>query len=115
MRETVFRPSLCAGLGFALLAGSACAQGARTPPLAPSILEDLYGKPVPSPYCNAWPAQTYIGRQATPAVVEQARVATGAAVAWRIEPGTGINGNFVEGRLLLGLDAHGTIVSAHCA
>ena len=114
MRQIVFRPILSASLGLALLAGSVYAQGVRTPP-ARSVLEELFYRPVPSPYCNAWPARAHVGRQATPAVVEQARVAAGAAIVWTIEPGTGINGNFVEGRLLLDLDAGGTIVSAHCA
>lgn len=105
------RASLPTCLALALLlAGSALAQvpTGTAPAAADTRLQQRRT-------CDALPAQIYLGWQATPFVVEQARQASGATWAWSLEPGVGIKGVVVEGRLLLGLDAAGMILSAHCA
>ncbi len=107
------RASLRTCLALALLlAGSALAQVPTGTAPAPAAADTRLQQ---RRTCDALPAQIYLGWQATPFVVEQARQASGATWAWPLEPGVGIKGVVVEGRLLLGLDAAGMILSAHCA
>ncbi|MES2610135.1 MAG: hypothetical protein V4679_07835 [Pseudomonadota bacterium] len=79
----------------------------------------------PGRYCDALPVRRFLGREASPILVDQARQASGAAGplkprnrlcvrVWTLEPGVGIQGVVVEGRLLLGVDASGRIISADC-
>jgi hypothetical protein len=92
----------CAG---AMLAG--CAGTPASPPVSAG----------PGPRggtCNAAPAQAMIGKQATPSVMEQARVASGAAMARVLHPQQVVTREFVAERLNLVVDGNGRITAVRC-
>lgn len=64
--------------------------------------------------CNPVPAHVFVGEQATPANVEAARVAAGAATARTIAPGQAVTMEFLEGRLNLDIGSDGTILDVRC-
>ncbi|WP_236748742.1 I78 family peptidase inhibitor [Acidovorax carolinensis] len=64
--------------------------------------------------CNAAPAQGVIGKQGTPSVIEQARVASGAAMARLLHPRQAVTLEFNTERLNLVVDANGRITAVRC-
>lgn len=64
--------------------------------------------------CNAAPAQAMIGKQATPSVMEQARVASGAAMARVLHPQQVVTLEFSAERLNLVVDGNGRITAVRC-
>lgn len=64
--------------------------------------------------CNAAPAQRVLGKQGTASVVEQARVASGAAMARVLRPNQVVTLEFNSERLNLVLDAQGRITAVRC-
>ena len=64
--------------------------------------------------CNAEPARRYIGQEATPDVVEQARVASGARMARTLKPGQMVTMEYSAGRLNLDVDSRNIITNVRC-
>lgn len=64
--------------------------------------------------CNAAPAQGVIGKQGTPSVIEQARVASGAAMARLLHPRQVVTMEFNTERLNLVVDGNGRITAVRC-
>ncbi len=99
----------CAGLCLALLAG--CAGTPARPPAAdtPSV-----GPGPKGGTCNAAPAQGARGKQATASTVEQARVASGAAMARVLRDNQPVTMEFNGERLNLVTDAAGKVTAVRC-
>ena len=78
-----FPRTLAAGLaGVAILAGcSGYGQPAASPGPAPSTTAPSPAAPAPIAECNAQPAQFAVGQNSTAAVMESARVRSGAHMA----------------------------------
>ena len=85
----------------AALAASACAA---TPPVAGE----------PTGRCDVAAAKAYIGQNATPAVVEQARKAAGADVVRTLDKDAVITMEYRQSRLNLITDG-GRIINATCS
>lgn len=64
--------------------------------------------------CNAAPAQSAIGQQSTGAVIEKARVASGAAMARVLRPNQPTTLEFNHDRLNVVVDAAGRITAVRC-
>lgn len=64
--------------------------------------------------CNAAPAQSTIGQQSTGAVIEKARVASGAAMARVLRPNQPTTLEFNHERLNVVVDAAGRITAVRC-
>ena len=64
--------------------------------------------------CNAAPAQSAIGQQSTGAVIEKARVASGAAMARVLQPNQPTTLEFNHERLNVVVDAAGRITAVRC-
>jgi len=64
--------------------------------------------------CNAGPAQAAIGKKATGAVLEQARVRAGARIARVLHPNQAITLELNAERLNVRVDGSGTIVAIDC-
>ena len=64
--------------------------------------------------CNAAPAQSAIGQQSTGAVIEKARVASGAAMARVLRPNQPTTLEFNHERLNVVVDAAGRITAVRC-
>lgn len=98
-----------AGLTLALLAG--CAGTPARPPAAdtPSV-----GPGPKGGLCNAAPAQGAKGKPPTAGTVEQARVASGAAMARVLRDNQPVTMEFNGERLNLVTDASGKITAVRC-
>lgn len=70
--------------------------------------------PAPVAECNAQPAQFAVGQNSTAAVMESARVRSGAHMARILRPGQMITKEFNAQRLNLEVDASGRIVAVRC-
>ena len=64
--------------------------------------------------CNADAANGFVGQQATDDVIEQARVAAGAAIARALRPDMVITMEYRGDRLNLRTDTDGKVVGASC-
>ncbi|MBP3980590.1 proteinase inhibitor I78 [Acidovorax sp. JG5] len=91
----------CAGLP----GGTGGAGGAAPPSVGPGPRGGV---------CNAAPAQGVIGKQGTPSVIEQARVASGAAMARLLHPRQAVTLEFNTERLNLVVDGNGRITAVRC-
>ncbi|MDQ3038730.1 MAG: I78 family peptidase inhibitor [Pseudomonadota bacterium] len=92
----------------AILTLAACTLSACTTPTP---------TPTPTPptaSCNAEGAQVYVGKVATPAVIDAARRAAGAEQARTLKPGQMVTMEFIEGRLNVHVDAANVILRAVC-
>ena len=79
----------------------------RTPPPEPT-------PPPPDHACNAAPAQSLIGRSASPALADEARRLSGARV-WRwLRPGQIVTMEFRADRLNIRLDAQDRVEGLSC-
>lgn len=104
MRRTfTLTTCLCA----ALLAGCSGLPGGAAPPAS-------VGPGPRGGVCNAAPAQGVIGKQGTPSVIEQARVASGAAMARLLHPRQPVTQEFNAERLNLVVDSNGRITAVRC-
>lgn len=112
MRRSPHRPlfATCAGLALVLLAGCA-GTPSRTPATdsTPSV-----GPGPKGGTCNAAPAQGAKGKQPTASTVEQARVASGAAMARVLRDNQPVTMEFNAERLNLVMDASGKITTVRC-
>jgi len=90
-----------------LAASTACApmppKATPSTPFPPQVMR-----------CQAEPGQRFVGQPATAAVVEQARLATGATMVRVLKPGMMATMDFRDDRLDLHLDDHDVIVSVAC-
>ena len=102
-------PALAACLCSILLAGCTSAPGGRTAVAPPWATPGPRGG-----VCHAAPAQGAIGKQGTASVIEQARVASGAAMARLLRPNQVVTQEFNAERLNLLLDANGRITAVRC-
>ncbi len=108
MRHSNFLSLLSAALGAALLAG--CAGLPSPQPAAPQ-----WQTPGPrGGTCDAAPAQKSLGKQSTASAIEQARVASGAAMARVLQPNQPVTREFNAERLNLVVDGNGRITAARC-
>lgn len=64
--------------------------------------------------CNADAVQSAVGQQATPEVVEQARVDAGADTVRTLKPNQAITMEYLEGRLNLLVDDSNVVTGARC-
>lgn len=64
--------------------------------------------------CNAGPAQSAIGKQSTAAVIERARISSGAAMARVLHPNQPTTLEFNHERLNLVVDGTGRITAVRC-
>jgi hypothetical protein len=112
----IFPRTLAAGLaGVAILAGcSGYGQPAASPGPAPSTTAPSPAAPAPIAECNAQPAQFAVGQNSTAAVMESARVRSGAHMARILRPGQMITKEFNAQRLNLEVDGSGRIVAVRC-
>jgi Peptidase inhibitor I78 family len=112
--NTTFTRSLMAmGLLIATTAGCAPAvpAGGASPPAgnaAPSTPAPAGGT------CNGTAAQFAVGQLNTPALLEQARVRSGARLARALPPGLAVTMEFNAERLNLTLDAAGRVTQVNC-
>lgn len=111
-----FPRTLAAGLaGVAILAGcSGYGQPAASPGPAPSTTAPSPAAPAPIAECNAQLAQFAVGQNSTAAVMESARVRSGAHMARILRPGQMITKEFNAQRLNLEVDGSGRIVAVRC-
>lgn len=111
-----FPRTLAAGLaGVAILAGcSGYGQPAASSGPAPSTTAPSPAAPAPIAECNAQPAQFAVGQNSTAAVMESARVRSGAHMARILRPGQMITKEFNAQRLNLEVDGSGRIVAVRC-
>lgn len=89
---------------------SACA------PMPPSD-PPMTGGPSPSEpeqQCNATAARGAIGKVATAAVVEQARIDAGAQIARTLKPGQMVTMEYHYSRLNIDVDANNVILNLRC-
>ena len=113
LNPTVSRSLTTMGLLLATTVGCAPATpaGGASPPAgtaAPATPAPVGGT------CNAAPAQFAVGQLNTPALLEQARVRSGARLARAIPPGLAVTMEFNPERLNLTLDAAGRVTQVNC-
>lgn len=78
------------------------------------------GAATPAPWtpkggtCDAAPAQSAVGQNASASVVEQARNRSGALMARILRPGQMVTKEYDAQRLNLEVDASGRIIAARC-
>lgn len=93
-------------IACAALALAACSS-------QPAVDGDAAGAPA-AQACNADAASDAVGKAATPDVVEQARRASGAAVARVLHPGEVVTMEYRADRLNLEVDAGNVVVAVRC-
>ena len=102
MRQTAFALTLALGV----LALPACT--ATTPPMTDPMPPQTVG-------CNADAAKpAALGKPATAAVIEQARIDAGARMARVLKPGQMVTMEYAEGRLNIDVDAGNIIINLRC-
>ena len=89
-----------------LLAGVALVCAGCTPPPQPT--------PPPSRDCNAAAAQHLIGRQQSPALVQEARRRTGAGAVRVLRPGQMVTMEYRADRLNIRVDTQGKVLAVTC-
>ncbi|MBH3426160.1 I78 family peptidase inhibitor [Pseudomonas alkylphenolica] len=102
----MFRASLMSLLAVAVLAGCSTDGSSSKAPEAAAANTD--GR------CEASGAQFAIGKQATPALVEQARKASGSQMAHALGPNDVMTMDYRSERLNLHTDAQGIVKSVNC-
>lgn len=100
---------------------SAPAESATAPVAAPADAAPPVTAPTPTPApapmpatCNAEAARGAIGQTASAEVVEQARLAAGAAIARTLKPGQMVTMEYHGGRLNLDVDADNVVTGVRC-
>jgi hypothetical protein len=68
----------------------------------------------PKRMCNAEAARAAIGREATPDVVERARIDAGADMARVLRPGQVVTMEYREGRLNIDVNERNAIIGLRC-
>jgi hypothetical protein len=68
----------------------------------------------PQRMCNAEAARAAIGREATPDVVERARIDAGADIARVLRPGQVVTMEYREGRLNIDVNERNAIIGLRC-
>jgi hypothetical protein len=111
-RTPTLTAGLTTGLCAALLAGCAGLPGGTGG--AGGAAPASVGPGPRGGVCNAAPAQGAIGKQGTPSVIEQARVASGAAMARLLHPRQAVTLEFNTERLNLVADGNGRITAVRC-
>ena len=100
------------GMGTGSSAGTPRAPGTQQPATLPP---PQWQTPGPrGGACNAAAAQSAMGQQSTGAVIEKARVASGAAMARVRRPNQPTTLEFNHERLNVGVDAAGRITAVRC-
>lgn len=102
----MFRASLMSLLAVAVLAGCSSTGGSSSK--VPEAAANNDGR------CEARGAQFAIGKQATPALVEQARKASGSQMAHALGPRDVMTMDYRSERLNLHTDAQGVVTSVNC-
>jgi len=72
------------------------------------------GPSEPEQKCNAAAARVTVGKVATAAVVEQARLAAGAQIARTLKPGQMVTMEYHYSRLNIDVDANNVIINVRC-
>ena len=110
-------PMLAFAATFAL-AACATPQDETAPATTPVASEPAPASTAAAPpmveSCNADAAKGFIGKQATDAVIEEARVAAGAKIARALRPDMMITMEYRGDRLNLRTDVDGKVVDATC-
>src|SRR4249919_2101020 len=114
-------PTRIAFVAFTLLALSACMSTphdddavASSGTMAPPPAADTGSTPPPAQACNADAAQSAVDHLATPALLEQARVDAGAAVARTLKPNQPVTMEYRADRLNLRVDEKSVVQSVGC-
>ena len=82
---------------------------------SPPTMSDPTPTPAPSAGCDAAAAKpAAIGKAATAAIVEQARIDAGARMARVLKPGQMVTMEYAEGRLNIDVDADNVITNLRC-
>ncbi|PSS58971.1 I78 family peptidase inhibitor [Pseudomonas sp. BBP2017] len=101
----MFRASLMSLLAVAVLAGCSSTGGSSSK--APAAANN-------DGRCQARGAEFAIGKQATPALVEQARKASGSQMAHALGPRDAMTMDYRSERLNLHTNAQGVVTSVNC-
>lgn len=102
----MFRASLLSVLAVAVLAGCSTGGSSSKAPEAAAANND--GR------CQASGAEFAVGKPATPALIEQARKASGSQLARAIGPRDIMTLEYRSERLNLNTDAQGVVVRVNC-
>lgn len=111
-------------LALSILALSACSSAGTTAPASAATMDPTAPAAPPAAgadaagaeavACNATPAQGVVGKLATAAVIEQARVSAGAGSARTLKPGQMVTMEFNPARLNLDVDAGNAVTGVRC-
>lgn len=101
----MFRASLMSLLALAVLTG--CSNTGGSSSTAPEAASN-------DGRCQASGAEFAIGKQATPALVEQARKASGSQIAHALGPRDAMTMDYRSERLNLHTDAQGVVIRVNC-
>ena len=106
----------CAGMPGGGATGSGMGSSVGTPGAQqPATPPPQWQTPGPrGGACNAGPAQSAIGKQSTAAVIERARISSGAAMARVLHPNQPTTLEFNHERLNLVVDGSGRITAVRC-
>ncbi len=111
--KTCMSRGAVAALTLALLTLAGCSTFDR--PAAPAQPRPIGASTAPvGGTCDGQGAQWAVGKSATAAVLEQARVRAGARMARVLHPGQMVTQEFDGQRLTLQLDAAGKVSAARC-
>jgi len=102
----MFRASLMSLLAVAVLAG--CSNTGGSSSTAPSAAANNDGR------CEARGAEFAVGKQVTPALVEQARKASGSQMARALGPHDVVTLEYRSERLNINADAQGVVTRVNC-
>ncbi|MBM3108041.1 hypothetical protein H8F21_27065 [Pseudomonas sp. P66] len=103
----MFRASLMSLVAVAVLAG--CSSNSGSSSKAPeAAVANNDGR------CQASGAEFAVGKQATPALVEQARKASGSQMAHALGPNDVMTMDYRSERLNLHTNAQGVVISVNC-
>jgi Peptidase inhibitor I78 family len=112
--NTTFSRSLTT-MGLLIASTAGCAPAVPAGGASPPVGNAATSTPAPAGgTCNAAPAQFAVGQLNTAALLEQARVRSGARLARAIPPGLAVTMEFNPERLNLTLDAAGRVTQVNC-
>ena len=101
-------------LGLAACSSSPPSESASSDSAMPPAAAATTTPPMLSESCKADGAQSFVGKTATPEVIEQARVASGAKTARMLTPGMAVTMEYSGDRLNVHVGTDNVIGSVNC-